>query len=107
MLSSFFESEVAVEQSPLEEIPFRALIDKSANVAIGTYVGWSAAEGKSLLLLATVPAGIIAVGAAIGISKGLMNGLNKSIERAVKGAAAPSTPSATQGNPSRRSARKS
>jgi hypothetical protein len=81
--------EVIIENSPPSLINFNELL-KSAGpaVAIGTFIGISATTYP--ILLATVPAGIIVVGAAVGISKVIQDGLTKVLERWISKQAEPS-----------------
>jgi len=48
---------------------------------IGTYLGWSVASDRSVLLFITVPGGIIIVSSAIGLASALAAGLSKSVKR--------------------------
>lgn len=62
---------VPIERSPLGAVSLASLLssaDKVGEVAIGTAVGF-AAGGNSVLVLVTVPAGIILVGGAVSFSK--------------------------------------
>jgi hypothetical protein len=51
------KSKVVVEQSPPIALPLGKLLLKAPGVAIGTYVGMQAADGNTMLMLATVPGG--------------------------------------------------
>jgi hypothetical protein len=63
-VDNVFYQEILIEQSPAEPISFVTLLKTAGpGVAIGTFAGVKAAGG--LLLLVTVPAGIILVGTAI------------------------------------------
>lgn len=76
--------DVIIEASPPTFINFNALLKTAGPaVAIGTFVGISAASYP--ILLATVPAGIVIVGAAIAISKIFQDGLPKAVERYTSG----------------------
>ncbi len=81
IVQSLLTADIILEQSPPISLPLSTLMSKAPAIAIGTYVGIEAAAGHPMLMLATVPGGIIAVASAIGISKALEKGLNKSVER--------------------------
>jgi hypothetical protein len=74
------DSEIIVlKNSPPELKSIKELLKRGAGVIIGTYVGISIGDGNPLLLLISVPAGIIIGGAAVGLSRGLEIGLEKRI----------------------------
>jgi hypothetical protein len=75
---------IVIERSPPLSLPLHTLLTKAPGLAIGTFVGVQAAGDHSLLMLATVPGGIILVSSAIGISKALQGGLAKIVDRAMK-----------------------
>jgi hypothetical protein len=83
--------DIILETSPPFLMNFNVLL-KSAGpaVAIGTFVGISAATYPILLI--TVPAGIVAVGAAIAISKIMQDGFPKVVERWISRPASESPP---------------
>jgi hypothetical protein len=74
---------IVIENSPPRLIDFDTLL-KSAGpaVAIGTFVGLSAASHPILLL--TVPGGIMGAAAAIALSKTIEDGLPKAVERWIR-----------------------
>ncbi|QDL99053.1 hypothetical protein FLL57_17865 [Rhodopseudomonas palustris] len=61
------------------------MLAKAPGVAIGTMVGMKAAGDTSMLMLLTVPTGIVVCSSAIGVSKALEKGLNKAVEKIIKG----------------------
>ena len=76
---------IVIENSPPDAVTFRSLLTKAPGVAIGTMVGMKAAGDTSLLILLTVPTGIVVCSSAIGVSKALEKGLNKVVEKVIKG----------------------
>jgi hypothetical protein len=90
--SSTFESfaryvtqqSIVIERSPPVALPFSAFLKNASGAMIGTYVGVEIAGNVPLLLLITVPGGIMLVSSAIGISKALEKGFNKVVSRAFK-----------------------
>lgn len=82
--SYILDQPIVIERSPPLSIPLHSLLTKAPGVAIGTFVGIEAAASHPLLMLATVPGGIIAVSSAIGISRALEAGLNKAVDRMIK-----------------------
>lgn len=71
LITRIIEEPIIIERSPPQAISIRDLLSLSASpTALGTYVGINVASGHYLLLL-TVPAGILVVGAAIEITKAL------------------------------------
>jgi hypothetical protein len=84
LLVELLDETVIVERSPPEAIPLRVILGHATQISIGAYLGAQAAENSHLLMLATVPAGIIIIGSAVGVSEGLRKGLNKSIARLVR-----------------------
>lgn len=78
------DGDIIVENSPPEAITFRSLPTKAPGVAIGTFVGMKAAGDANMLMLLTVPTGILVCSSAIGVSKALEKGLNKAVERLLK-----------------------
>jgi hypothetical protein len=85
IVQSVMVGEIIVENSPPEAVTFRSLLAKAPGVAIGTFVGMKAAGDTTLLMLLTVPTGIVVCSSAIGVSKALEKGLNKAVERLIKG----------------------
>jgi hypothetical protein len=78
------EQPVVIERSPPDALPFSGLLKKASGAFIGTYVGIKIGENTPLLLLLTVPGGIMIVSSAIGVSKALEKGFNKIVSRAFK-----------------------
>ena len=85
LVRGVMDGDIVIENSPPEAVTFRALLAKAPGVAIGTMVGMKAAGDTSLLMLLTVPTGIVVCSSAIGVSKALEKGLNKAVERLIKG----------------------
>ena len=52
---------------------------RGAGVVIGTYTGLAIADGNPLILLISVPAGIVLGGAAVGVARGLETALEEKI----------------------------
>src|SRR5262249_54162867 len=75
------QQEIVLERSPPFTLPLQSIMSKAPGIAIGTYVGLQAAGSEPLLMLITVPGGILAVSSAIGISKALERGLHKAVEK--------------------------
>jgi hypothetical protein len=83
---SAMDGDIIIEESPPQAITLRALLAKAPGVAIGTLVGMTApgmaAPGDAtMLMLLTVPGGIVVCSSASGVSKALEKGLNKMVER--------------------------
>lgn len=78
LVDFLLQQEIVMEHSPPFSISLRGVID-SANtpVWIGTLAGFGAGWEHPVLLLLTVPGGIIAVASARGIGQALEMGLNK------------------------------
>ncbi len=74
-------ADIVIENSPPQAITFRSLLAKAPGVAIGAFIGMQAAGDVPMLMLLTVPGGIVACSSAIGVSKALEKGLNKMVER--------------------------
>jgi hypothetical protein len=74
---------VVVERSPLTTITLAGLIGKATSSAIGTYLGAGIAGFDPVLMLATVPGGLLVVGSAMGIAKGLEAGLSQVVKAAI------------------------
>jgi hypothetical protein len=78
-------SEIIIEHSPPEGIPFHKLLSGASIVTVGTYVGVGAlGSGGGPLLFLTVPAGILVVGAAAAIVLAFAKGLTYAMERAMR-----------------------
>jgi hypothetical protein len=75
---------IVIERSPPSWITLETVLKGSPRVIVGTFLGATVAAPYYPLMLITVPAGIIVVGAAIGVSKGLEAGLNQAIKRNIK-----------------------
>jgi hypothetical protein len=84
LVVSLLNEEIVVQSSPVDAIPLGKLLGGATAASIGTGVGVLAAGGNPLLMIVTIPAGIIIIGSAIGISKGLENGLRVAVERWIK-----------------------
>lgn len=85
IIQAVLESTIILENSPPEAVDFRRLLGKATSVSLGVYVGVQLAGAYPLLLIITIPTGIIVMGSAIGISKGLEAGLQKAIKRWFEG----------------------
>lgn len=85
IVQSVMDGDIIIENSPPEAVTFRGLLAKAPGVAIGTMVGMKAAGDTSMLMLLTVPTGIVVCSSAIGVSKALEKGLNKAVEKIIKG----------------------
>jgi hypothetical protein len=85
IVQSVMNGNIVIENSPPDAVTFRSLLAKAPGVAIGTMVGMKAAGDTSLLMLLTVPTGIVVCSSAIGVSKALEKGLNKVVEKVIKG----------------------
>ena len=85
LVQEVLNGDIVIENSPPEAVTFRSLLAKAPGVAIGTMVGMKAAGDTSLLMLLTVPTGIVVCSSAIGVSKALEKGLNKAVEKVIKG----------------------
>lgn len=85
IVRSVMDGAIVVENSPPEAVTFRSLLNKAPGVAIGTLVGMKAAADMPMLMLLTVPTGIVVCSSAIGVSKALEKGLNKAVEKLMKG----------------------
>jgi len=71
LIEKIIHEPIVIERSPPEAISISNLLKLSGSpAALGTYVGIAAANGNYLLLL-TVPAGILIVGAAIEVTKAI------------------------------------
>lgn len=84
IVQSVMDGSIVIENSPPEAVTFRTLLTKAPGVAIGTLVGMKAAGDAPMLMLLTVPTGIVVCSSAIGVSKALEKGLNKAVERLMK-----------------------
>jgi hypothetical protein len=76
------EQPIVMEHSPPFSISFKALLDqKNSPMWIGTFIGADMAWDHPVLLLITVPSGIIVVSSALGIGAAMQAGLNKAVKR--------------------------
>lgn len=78
------DQDIVVERSPPVGVPFGNLLRLSPDVLVGSYIGIQTAQGNPMLLFATVPAGILVVGAAWSLSKAMQKGLPKHIKKALE-----------------------
>lgn len=76
-----YQDEIVVQNSPPEIKSLTDLIKQSPGVAIGAYAGFEAAVDMPMLLLATVPGGIILGGLSFAVTKALSAGLHQQIDR--------------------------
>jgi hypothetical protein len=74
---------IVIEQSPPELASLAGLLKQGGGVAVGAFVGLHAASGP--MLLVTVPAGIIIVGAAAGLGSALEAGLRDLLLKFMQG----------------------
>jgi len=98
-------SEIIVEHSPPEGIPFHKLLSGASIVTAGTYVGAGAlGAGGGPLLFLTVPAGILVVGGAMVMVLAIAKGLIPRMERAMgtKDKTPPAGPTTTTATPTTR-----
>jgi hypothetical protein len=79
IIDKIYNSEIIVEHSPPEGIPFGKLLTASTSVVtIGTYIG-----SNDLLLFLKVSLGIIVMGGAVVIVRAFDKGLTHVMERAI------------------------
>jgi hypothetical protein len=83
-LKVILSSRIIVQRSPAISFPLGKLIEKSPGIAIGTYVGMYAAGSSPMLMLVTVPGGILIVSSAIAIARAVETGLHKKVLSAFK-----------------------
>jgi hypothetical protein len=83
-LKNALEIEVVIERSPPIALPLSKLLAKAPGVAIGTFIGYQIGAEHPMIMLASVPGGILAVSSAIGISKALERGLHMKVEALFK-----------------------
>ena len=85
-VEAILQSGIVIERSPPESIPLKLLAEKGNYIALGAFVGYTAASGGTpWLMMISIPGGIIVMGAAVGVSRGLMNGLHRVIEKLISG----------------------
>jgi hypothetical protein len=75
-----YEELVPIEESPLRKAALASLFSHVPGAGMGVVL----ANGHPYLLVLTVPAGIIIVGAATGIARGLQRGLERRILHAMR-----------------------
>ena len=77
------DAPVVIEQSPPISLPFKDLLNKSnSEILLGTYVGMAAGgQHDTVLLLLTVPGGILVVSSAAGIARALQKGFMRTINK--------------------------
>jgi hypothetical protein len=86
---------IVIEQSPPELASLAGLLKQGGGVAVGAFVGLHAASGP--MLLVTVPAGIIIVGAAAGLGSALEAGLRDLLLKFMQGEGRRSGPASSGG----------
>jgi hypothetical protein len=80
------DQQIVMEHSPPFSISFKTVLDqKNSPMWIGTFIGADMAWDHPVLLLITVPSGIIIVSSALGIGAAMQAGLNKTIKRFFEG----------------------
>ena len=76
------DQSIVIEESPPKAVPLKTLIGGSTTMTIGAMVGYGAAPSAyPLLLLITVPMGIIVVGSAAAIAVGIQHGLHELVKQ--------------------------
>jgi hypothetical protein len=70
---------VPVEESPLSGVSLAQLLERAPSAAGAAVAAWGTGPNDPLLLLITVPVGMIVFGAATGVSKALNTGLRAKI----------------------------
>lgn len=82
LVDFLLDQSIVIERSPPFSLSLKGVLT-SANTPlwIGTFAGGAAAWDHPVLLLLTVPGGIIAVSSASGIGRALEAGLNKALKR--------------------------
>lgn len=81
---------IVLERSPPITETLAHLFHSATSTSLGVLVGMHISPDP-LLMLVTVPGGILLMGAAFGVSKGLERGLSKAIEGRIVAAASPNT----------------
>ena len=82
LVDFILEQDIVMEHSPPFAISFKALLNtKNSPLWIGTYIGAEMAWDHPVLMILTVPSGIIIVSSALGIGAAMQSGLNKAIKR--------------------------
>lgn len=73
---------IVLEESPPKAVPLKSLIGAGSIMSIGAAVGYALAPGTyPLLLLITVPAGIIVIGSAAGVATAMQHGLHEVVRQ--------------------------
>jgi hypothetical protein len=87
IVNYLLDQEIVMEHSPPFSISLKGVLDRANTpMWIGTLVGFSAAPwDHPVLLLLTVPGGIIAVSSARGIGSAMESGLQKAMKRLFDG----------------------
>jgi len=76
------EQTIVLEESPPKAVPFKSLIGGGSIMSIGAAVGYALTPtGFPLLLLITIPTGIIVVGSAAGVATALQHGLHEMVKK--------------------------
>jgi hypothetical protein len=70
---------IVVESSPPHLADFASLVRTSSGAAVGAYVGYAAGQNAPLLLLLTVPFGILICASAMGVGRALEQGLRAKV----------------------------
>ena len=78
---------IIIERSPPIAETLGHIFHSATSTSLGVLIG-AQLSPSPLLMLATIPAGIVLMGAAFGISKGLERGLSKRIENSIVATAA-------------------
>jgi hypothetical protein len=107
-IEKIHNSEIIIEHSPPEGIPFHKLLSGASIVTAGTYVGVGAlGAGGGPLLFLTVPVGILVVGAAVVMLHVIDKGLIRRMERAgTKDKTPPAGPTTTTTTPTTRTSKR-
>lgn len=75
LITAVFSEQIVIEQSPPTLASLASLFTKASGVAVGAYVGFEASVDHPLLLLITVPMGMMICGPAAAIATALEAGL--------------------------------
>jgi hypothetical protein len=73
----FTERAIVVEESPPSLVDFVSIVTHGSGAAIGAYTGYAAGQSSPLLLLVTVPFGILICASAMGLAQALERGLRE------------------------------
>jgi len=75
-----YNEPIILEQSPPTAIPFKDILKRTnAPIYLGSYLGYGLSYDQPVLLIITIPMGIVVVGSAIGVADAMAAGLNKRI----------------------------